>query len=181
MSRCSPDGKPRVKKVPKRIMFYRDGVSEGQFSQVIDVELKQIQDACAEAKLDVKITYIVVRKGHHVRFFPQNEANKDKGGNCKAGLVVDRDVTHPLIFEFYLQSHSGMLSQASPAQGTTRPALYSVLHDDNEFTPDALQRLTYALCYVYARATRSVSIPAPVYCELYIPSIYTTTISDGEP
>jgi eukaryotic translation initiation factor 2C len=33
------------------------------------------------------------------------------------------------------------------------------------FRPDGLQQLSFALCHVYARATRSVSIPAPVYCE----------------
>jgi hypothetical protein len=31
---------------------------------------------------------------------------------------------------------------------------------------DALQALAFSLCHVYARATRSVSIPAPVYCML---------------
>lgn len=36
----------------------------------------------------------------------------------------------------------------------------SILHSS-----DGLQALTFALCHVYARATRSVSIPAPVYCE----------------
>jgi hypothetical protein len=30
---------------------------------------------------------------------------------------------------------------------------------------DTMQNLSFALCHVYARATRSVSIPAPVYCE----------------
>ena len=30
---------------------------------------------------------------------------------------------------------------------------------------DAIQSLSFALCHVYARSTRSVSIPAPVYCE----------------
>lgn len=29
---------------------------------------------------------------------------------------------------------------------------------------DSLQSLSFALCHVYARSTRSVSIPAPVYC-----------------
>ena len=33
---------------------------------------------------------------------------------------------------------------------------------------DAIQGLSFALCHVYARATRSVSIPAPVYCESYL-------------
>ena len=30
---------------------------------------------------------------------------------------------------------------------------------------DTMQNLSFALAHVYARATRSVSIPAPVYCE----------------
>ena len=53
------------------------------------------------------ITVIVVNKGHHVRFFPQRREEGDKSGNCPAGTVVDRDVTHPTEFDFYLQSHSG--------------------------------------------------------------------------
>ena len=32
---------------------------------------------------------------------------------------------------------------------------------------DGLQSLSFALCHVYARSTRSVSIPAPVYCEYH--------------
>ena len=37
------------------------------------------------------------------------------------------------------------------------------LYDDNSFTADGLQQLTYQLCHVYARCTRSVSMPAPAY------------------
>jgi eukaryotic translation initiation factor 2C len=33
-------------------------------------------------------------------------------------------------------------------------------------SPDGLQSLSFALTHVYARSTRSVSIPAPVYCKL---------------
>ena len=36
---------------------------------------------------------------------------------------------------------------------------------------DGLQSLSFTLCHVYARSTRSVSIPAPVYCE-YASVIY---------
>ena len=53
------------------------------------------------------------------RFFPQNERDGDKSGNCQAGTVVDREVSHPTEFDFYLQSHGGLL-------GTSRPAHYSV-------------------------------------------------------
>ncbi|CAN6292057.1 unnamed protein product, partial [Urochloa humidicola] len=63
---------------------------------------------------------------------------------------------HPSQFDFYLCSHSGI-------QGTSRPAHYHVLFDENGFSADALQTLTYNLCYTYARCTRSVSIVPPAY------------------
>ncbi|MGH0167140.1 UNVERIFIED_CONTAM: hypothetical protein FKN15_078021 [Acipenser sinensis] len=49
------------------------------------------------------------------------------------------------------------------SQGTSRPSHYHVLWDDNCFTADELQLLTYQLCHTYVRCTRSVSIPAPAY------------------
>ncbi|KAJ3555887.1 hypothetical protein NM688_g2332 [Phlebia brevispora] len=147
----------KADKAPKRIIFYRDGVSESQFQQVLDQELRQIQKACNELQIKPRITIIVVGKRHHVRLFPRNDKEGDaRSKNCKAGTVVDRDITHPLEFDFYLLSHAGIL-------GTSRPAHYNVLHDDNGFTVDAIQAFSFALCHVYARSTRSVSIPAPVY------------------
>lgn len=56
---------------------------------------------------------------------------------------------------------SDLLSVLS--QGTSRPSHYYVLWDDNRFTADELQILTYQLCHTYVRCTRSVSIPAPAY------------------
>jgi len=141
---------------PKRIIFYRDGVSEGQFKQVLEQELPLLKNACKELGINPTITVIVVGKRHHVRFFPQSERDADRSGNCPAGTVVDREVAHPTEFDFYLQSHGGLL-------GTSRPAHYNVLYDENNFSADGLQSLSFALCHVYARSTRSVSIPAPVY------------------
>ena len=71
-----------------------------------------------------KITILVVGKRHHVRFFPMNQNEADKSGNCPAGTVVDTDVTNPAEFDFYLQSHGGLL-------GTSRPSHYNVLLDEN--------------------------------------------------
>ncbi|KAJ7578988.1 argonaute-like protein [Mycena floridula] len=141
---------------PKRIIFYRDGVSEGQFGQVKELELRAIKNACAELNISPKITFVIVGKRHHARFFPKSPNDADRSGNCPAGTVIDTDIVHPLEFDFYLQSHGGLL-------GTSRSAHYSVLHDENEFSADAMQSLSFALCHVYARATRSVSIPAPIY------------------
>lgn len=55
------------------------------------------------------------------------------------------------------------LISSPPFQGTSRPSHYYVLWDDNRFTADELQILTYQLCHTYVRCTRSVSIPAPAY------------------
>ncbi|KAG9122738.1 hypothetical protein FRC07_000750 [Ceratobasidium sp. 392] len=147
---------------PKRIVFYRDGVDEGQFKRVLKNELPALQRACEKCGLDPvpKITIVVVGKRHHTRMFPQNPNDRrqadERSGNCLAGTVIDSVITHPLELDFFLMSHGGLI-------GTSRPAHYSVIHDDNNFTPDSIQKLSYSLCHVYARATRSVSIPAPVY------------------
>ncbi|KAF8529210.1 argonaute-like protein [Hysterangium stoloniferum] len=150
------------KSPPKKVIFFRqdDGVSEGQFKTVLEEEVPRIKAAFGDVglkdQLVPKLTVIVVGKRHHVRFFPTSKADSDNSGNCRAGTVVDREISHPTEFDFYLQSHAGLL-------GTSRPSHYNVLLDENNFTPDALQQLSFALCHVYARSTRSVSIPAPVY------------------
>ncbi|KAG8936503.1 hypothetical protein FRC02_001469 [Tulasnella sp. 418] len=141
---------------PKKIIMFRDGVSEGQFPEVIEKEIPRLRDACAELGIDPKITFIVVGKRHHIRFIPENAQAGDKKGNVKAGTIVDTDIVHPIEFDWYAVSHAGIL-------GTSRPAHYTVLWDDNGFSADVLQQLAYALCHVYARCTRSVSIPAPTY------------------
>ncbi|KAI0335424.1 argonaute-like protein [Cubamyces sp. BRFM 1775] len=148
---------------PKRIIFYRDGVSEGQFAHVLEQELPQIKRACAATGVQAKITVIVVGKRHHVRFFP-GQSDADRSGNCPAGTVVDKDIVHPT--DTFLQIVPQICLTRfllSTLLGTSRPAHYNVLYDENNFTPDSLQALSFALCHVYARSTRSVSIPAPVY------------------
>ncbi|XP_050370063.1 protein argonaute 5 [Argentina anserina] len=142
---------------PHRIIFYRDGVSEGQFSQVLLYEMDAIRRACAslEEGYMPPITFIVVQKRHHTRLFPvDNQA--DRSGNIQPGTVVDTKICHPTEFDFYLNSHAGI-------QGTSRPTHYHVLFDENNFTADKLQTLTNNLCYTYARCTRSVSIVPPAY------------------
>lgn len=150
---------------PLRIIFYRDGVSDGQFYQVLLYELDAIRKACAslEPGYQPPVTFIVVQKRHHTRLFPNNHSdrsNTDRSGNILPGTVVDTQICHPTEFDFYLCSHAGI-------QGTSRPAHYHVLWDENNFTPDEIQSLTNNLCYTYARCTRSVSVvPAAYYAHL---------------
>jgi len=143
---------------PQRILFYRDGVSEGQFAQVLEFELGAIKTACREldANYAPKITFVLVQKRHHTRFFVTSSSDGDRSGNVPAGTVVDTACVHPNQFDFFLCSHAGI-------QGTSRPTHYHVVHDENGLTADAMQQLSYNLCYTFARCTRSVSIVTPVY------------------
>ncbi|KAH8037065.1 hypothetical protein HPB51_008489 [Rhipicephalus microplus] len=150
-----------TKHKPERIIFYRDGVSEGQFMEVRNREVSAIRLACQEMSpnetYEPALTFIVVQKRHHTRFMPAND--RDGVGKCKnvpPGTTVDSVVTHPLDFDFFLCSHFGI-------QGTSKPSHYYIVWDDSDFSADDLQKLSFYLCHTYARCSRSVSIPAPVY------------------
>ncbi|AQK82391.1 argonaute10b [Zea mays] len=82
---------------PLRIIFYRDGVSEGQFYQVLLYELDAIQ-ACAslEPNYQPPVTFVVVQKRHHTRLFANNHKDRssmDKSGNILPGSVSTASMT----------------------------------------------------------------------------------------
>lgn len=135
------------------IIMYRDGVSEGQFEDVMKTEIEGIRRACAEyhKQWNPKITYIIVTKRHHARFFPCNKQDADRSGNCPPGTVIDTDVVSSEFYDFYLNSHAGI-------QGTSRPSKYTVLIDENNIPVDALQAYCYRMAHGYARCSRSVSM-----------------------
>lgn len=78
-------------RIPKSILFYRDGVSESQYAMVQDKEIPQIDKAWNEVcevfdgelingeRLDPatppKLTFIVVGKRHNTRFYPMRESD----------------------------------------------------------------------------------------------------------
>ncbi|RMY49126.1 hypothetical protein D0865_07676 [Hortaea werneckii] len=153
--------------LPAKIILYRDGVSEGQYDQVLLRELPSFHAAFkrkygAENKWP-KMTVIVVGKRHHTRFFPTSRDHADynpqreKGSwNPLPGTIVDRHIGNRILGEFWLQAHQGL-------QGTARPAHYVILKDDIKFEADELQRFTHNMCYLFNRATKAVSICPPAY------------------
>ncbi|XP_046664907.1 protein argonaute-2-like [Homalodisca vitripennis] len=142
---------------PTRLIFYRDGVSEGFFNKVLNEEVSAIKWACIEElQKELPLTFLVVQKRHHTRFFPTRKADMDRKGNVPPGTVVDTDITHPRETNFYIVSHASL-------QGTSRPTKYHKLWDDNNISDDDLEELTYYLCHLFSRCTRSVSYPAPTY------------------
>ncbi|KAJ3673028.1 hypothetical protein LUZ60_006402 [Juncus effusus] len=137
-------------KLPSRILFFRDGVSETQFQKVLKDELQAIRVACKRYSMyNPCISFIVVQKRHHTRLFHSDQ-------NVPPGTVVDTVITHPREFDFYLCSHSGV-------KGTSRPTHYHILHDESKFRSDEMQKLIHNLCYTFVRCTKPVSLVPPAY------------------
>jgi hypothetical protein len=151
---------------PDNILIYRDGVSESQYGQVLALELPLIRRACdmVHGFKKMRISIIVVCKRHHTRFFCAGKGNSSD--NPLNGTIVDRDVTQPGKWEFYLQSHS-------PNQGVARPVRYMVIFDEifqsvkmrHQFlsAADHLETITHNMCYLFGRCNKAVSICPPVF------------------
>ncbi|TVU27575.1 hypothetical protein EJB05_19066, partial [Eragrostis curvula] len=139
-----------------------NGSLYGDLKRVCEIDLGIVSQCCCTKqvfKMNKQILANLALK-INVKVGGRNNVLSDAVSR-RIPLVTDRptiifgaDVTHP---------HPGEDSSPSIAAGTSRPAHYHVLWDENNFTADSLQTLTNNLCYTYARCTRSVSIVPPAY------------------
>ncbi|KAL0887394.1 hypothetical protein Bca101_011377 [Brassica carinata] len=154
---------------PEHIIIFRDGVSESQFSQVLNIELDQMMQACkfVEENWEPKFTVIIAQKNHHTKFFQANAPD-----NVLPGTIIDSKICHPRNNDFYLCAHAGMI-------GTTRPTHYHVLYDEIGFSTDDLQELVHSLSYVYQRSTTAISVVAPI-CYAHLAAAQMGTVMKFE-
>ncbi|CAH8362423.1 unnamed protein product [Eruca vesicaria subsp. sativa] len=157
------------KRKPEHIIIFRDGVSESQFNQVLNIELDQMMQACKflDEKWNPKFTVIIAQKNHHTKFFQSGGPD-----NVAPGTIIDSKICHPRNNDFYLCAHAGMI-------GTTRPTHYHVLYDEIGFTTDDLQELVHSLSYVYQRSTTAISVVAPI-CYAHLAAAQMGTVMKFE-
>lgn len=157
--------KHNKQQLPENIVIFRDGVSEGQFAQVIQKELPRIRIACNSKypkDRQPKLTLVVSVKRHQTRFYATTEENLPPNRNIRNGTLVDRGVTQARYWDVFLTAHASI-------KCTARPAHYTALFDEifrakhkGEATNE-LEKFTHELCYPYGRATKAVSICPPAY------------------
>lgn len=158
--------------LPRKLIIYRDGVSESQFAMVREQEVPAIEAAITDLYEDLyghndvprpKVLVLCTIKRHHTRFFPVENSPvsvRDDNGNPQPGCLVDSVVTLPNYPNFYLQSHAAIV-------GTARPTYYVVLHDSGQMPIGDIQRMTFILCYLFGRSVSSVGlVPAAYYADL---------------
>ncbi|KOC07290.1 piwil3 protein [Aspergillus flavus AF70] len=190
---------------PENIIVFRDGISEGQYMKCLTEELPLMRKACREIypkemheKNLPKFTIIIVSKRHHTRFYPTEGQTADKNGNTPPCTIVDRSITDPHCFSFFLQPHSAI-------HGTARNAFYFVILDEvysqrytGKLRPkyknvaEIVQDLTLNLSYLVGRATKGVRVCCPArYADLvcdrarcylsrfYEPASETSSVASG--
>ncbi|XP_037560629.1 piwi-like protein Siwi [Dermacentor silvarum] len=140
--------------VPKRILFFRDGVSDGQLLQVQEWEVGQIQSLLTEMfpGREPQLAFVVVTKRIATRFFSMNRGRGYQ--NPPPGTVIDNNVTRPEWYDFYLISQS-------VRQGTVAPTHFNVIHDTTMLKPEHMQRLSYKLTHLYFNWPGTIRVPAP--------------------
>ncbi|XP_053690463.1 protein aubergine-like isoform X1 [Sabethes cyaneus] len=134
--------------LPMRIIFYRDGVGEGQFKYVYEHELNVIKRNLSSVYqgVEAKLSFFVVNKRINTRLFDQKK-------NPLPGTVVDDVITLPERNDFYLISQS-------VRQGTVSPTSYNILYDNTGLTADQLQLYTYKQTHLYYNWSGTVGVPA---------------------
>jgi eukaryotic translation initiation factor 2C len=144
-------------KIPSRVYYFRDGVSEGQYSQVLEQEVSDLKALFktfgGKDAGTCKFLVVVGSKRHHVRFFPERG---DRNGNPLPGTLVETGVTHPFENDFYLCGHVAL-------KGTARPMHYHILLNEPELSNEEIQTMIYEHGYQYARATTPVSMFPAIY------------------
>jgi len=138
--------------VPARVIFYRDGVGEGQVQGICVPEIEQIKQAIASLgrKDSTKLMYINTCKRVNTRIF---DGAIGSFKNPLAGTVIDSVVTDKDVYEFYLVS-------VAAKQGMSTPTRFTVLYDAIGASPDQIECLTYKLCHTYYNVSGAIKEPS---------------------
>lgn len=151
-------------------LFSSDGVSDGQFTEVLDVEMTAIRAAMKRVygqKPPALVTFVIVQKRHHTRFFPTSPQFSDgKNRNIMPGTVVDKDIVHPFQYQFFLASHAAI-------QGVTKPSKYCVLVNESKISPDDLQAITYG--------KKKIAVKWKKYLKLYFLCRFVSSLHTMQP
>jgi aubergine-like protein len=166
------------KKFPERIIFYRDGVGDGQIEYVLQHEIgyylsqkhnfsyfpdfikkkfkisAQIEQQFRQYyELDKfpQFAFIIVNKRINTRLFTMNKCNPN------AGTIVDDVITMPERYDFYLIS-------TSEKQSTVSPTYYNVAKSNLQTPPSRIQELTFRLCHLYYNWNGNILLLKNSFC-----------------
>ena len=157
--------------LPRSIVIYRDNIPLHSYECVAQEEMSRIRQGCnavypnsLKSRGLPQVTMVLLDQQDHTYFNPTVDADPDGTGFPTAGMVVDRGVTDPRVWDFYLLSHC-------PLTGGNQPTRYLVAWDEvfrcgatgGTTAASLLQELTYNLCYLVGERTMAMNVCAPAY------------------
>ncbi|GAB6024236.1 Piwi-like protein 1 [Chamberlinius hualienensis] len=148
--------------LPNRIIFVRDGVSDGQLDCVSNYELEQLTTAFSYfPEYQPQYMLTVVQKRINARIFKQqfNPRGQPLLSNPPPGSVIDQQITRKYLCDFFLISQH-------VTQGTVSPSHYIVVCNtvttkQGLLTPDQIQQIMYKLTHLYYNWPGTIRVPAP--------------------
>uniref|UniRef100_A0A8V5H178 Piwi-like protein 2 n=1 Tax=Melopsittacus undulatus TaxID=13146 RepID=A0A8V5H178_MELUD len=138
--------------LPRKIVVFRDGVSDSQLDTVLRYEIPQLQKA-----LDTFESYtpglvvLVVQKQHSTNLYT---LATEQLTAPPPGTVIDHTVTSSQGQDFFLLAHHSR-------QGCSIPTRYICLLNTANLSCEHIQRLTFKLCHLYWNWPGTVRVPAP--------------------
>lgn len=97
------------KRYPSRLIVFRSGIRENQFSMVQKLELPKIQAAFQKMSINGQIVLLTVQKKHKIRLVDYEPSQSNETASCSnnlfSGTVIDHTIVHPNYVEFLLNSH----------------------------------------------------------------------------
>jgi len=135
---------------PDHVIVFRDGVAQSQLDAVMKYEVPQIKKALPK----VSLTYCIVQKRIHTRFFVQTAQTF---GNPPPGTLITSDLKLTDDLFMYDNFH---LIPTTCTLSTVKPVHYIVLVNDG-LPLRELQQLTYTFCHLYPNWTNSIKLPFP--------------------
>ncbi|XP_076054688.1 argonaute 3 [Oratosquilla oratoria] len=139
--------------LPRCIVIYRDGVSDGQLHLTEEHEVPQLATIFQDFDAyEPKMSFVVVQKRINTKIFAS--LNGRDLSNPGPGSVVDYAITKRNWYDFLLVSQH-------VRQGTVSPTHYVVVLDGGHLKVDHMQRLTYKLTHLYYNWPGTIRVPAP--------------------
>ncbi|KAK4808217.1 hypothetical protein QYF61_006802 [Mycteria americana] len=138
--------------LPKKIVVYRDGVSDSQLDTVLKYEIPQMQK-CFDTfeNYQPSMVVMVVQKKISTNFYT---LTPEQFTSPPPGTVIDHTVTSLDWQDFFLLAHHSR-------QGCSIPTRYICVLNTANLSCEHLQRLTFKLCHLYWNWPGTVRVPAP--------------------
>jgi hypothetical protein len=164
--------KAKTGKLPKTVVVYRQGTSEGQLDQITRDEVQRIVGDFDSKFKNQKpqLVISVVTKRLDDRFAEEFNGRYENPG---CGLIIDSGVVK--------EDHANFFMCAQFVnQGTANPTHYSVIYNDTKspkMSLGELQTLTYELCWSYTNWMGPIKVPSPLQYATKLSALKAITVS----